>query len=384
MNDTHRVPVVCIADILPHNNADKLEIIRIDGYQCVVQKGTFKPGDLAVYIQPDSVVPQTEPFRFIWGPYAEPGPDETLIEVPERRRRITVRKFRGEYSEGLLLPITDFPEMKDVNVGDDAAELIGITHYDPDKWKEVAADCEPAPKKQQKWPRSLKGWFFYILYKLRFIRGGGIEGWEREYVDFSLPFYDISAYKNHTSAITPHEPVVATEKIHGSNARYVFMNGRMYVGSRTLWKSPKSRCIWRRALEQNPWIEQWCREHEGYTLYGEVVPTQKGFDYGCKKDEVKLFVFDIFGPDKRWLSMSEVMYLLDMKNLTIDRWVPFVCWDVPLDHALKFVDGQSLVPGAKHIREGIVIKPVKERTEPGLGRVILKVVSNKFLEADSR
>jgi hypothetical protein len=49
-----------------------------------------------------------------------------------------------------------------------------------------------------------------------------------------------------------------------------------------------------------------------------------------------------------------------------------------------FVDGQTAVPGAKGIREGIVIRPLKERHVRGLGRLILKVVSNSFLDKDSK
>src|ERR1700744_1340856 len=97
----HQANIVRIETIYPHPDPDttNLELIEIQGYQVVVRKGDFHIGDLAVYIQPDSVVPQTEPFRFIWEEHV--GLDGA---VPERRRRITVRKFRKEWSEGLLLP----------------------------------------------------------------------------------------------------------------------------------------------------------------------------------------------------------------------------------------------------------------------------------------
>src|SRR5271168_2482625 len=111
---SHQVNVIQIHEdmIRPHPDPDttSLELIDIGGYQVVVRKGQFKPGEgtLAVYIQPDSVVPQTEPFRFIWEEHV--GLDGT---VPEKRRRVTVRKFRKEWSEGLLLPVTDFDELVD-------------------------------------------------------------------------------------------------------------------------------------------------------------------------------------------------------------------------------------------------------------------------------
>ena len=43
-------------------------------------------------------------------------------------------------------------------------------------------------------------------------------------------------------------------------------------------------------------------------------------------------------------------------------------------------EGPSTVTGAKHVREGCVIRPVNERTDPEIGRVQLKIVSNGYLE----
>jgi len=45
---------------------------------------------------------------------------------------------------------------------------------------------------------------------------------------------------------------------------------------------------------------------------------------------------------------------------------------------LKFRSGQDAVKGA-NLREGIVIKPVTERSDPTLGRIILKSVSPEYL-----
>lgn len=416
----HQANVIRVSEILPHTNAETLEIVPIPpglAYQVVVKKGQFKVGDLAVYIQPDSVVPQTEPFRFIWEPYLvtpdkcqhtttdgkstvlESNAGQKLcircmadlpLEVPERRRRITVRKFRKEWSEGLLLPVSDFsgglqhePKLAYgwIKEGDDVSDLLGITHYDPDKGTEnTTGENMAAPRRR--FPRTFKGWFFFLLHKLGFKKAGQQA---TEEVSFNVPVYDVEAFKNYrNNSFILGEPVVVTEKIHGSNARFLFFDGRMYAGSRTLWKAAKSNCVWRKALAQNPWIEEWCRAHEGYTLYGEVTPTQKGFDYGCKEGEVKFFVFDILTPEGEWVewipSWPETFEML--QGLTI---VP-VLYTGPfdLDKITPIVDGPSTVPGAKHIREGAVIKPNHERQVRGLGRLQLKIVSNAFLEKDSK
>src|ERR1700679_1980653 len=89
----HQANIVTVREVLPHNNADNLEIIPVGEYQVVSRKGQFKVGDLAVYIQPDSVVPQTEPFSFIWQDHV--GIDGT---VPESRRRIKPKRLRQEWS----------------------------------------------------------------------------------------------------------------------------------------------------------------------------------------------------------------------------------------------------------------------------------------------
>lgn len=386
MNSTHRANVVRIEALLPHTNADNLELVHIGGYQCVVRKGSFKVGDLAVYVQPDSVVPQTEPFKFIWEGHA--GLDGT---VPERRRRITVKKLRKEYSEGLLMPISDFsgglvhePKMNYgwLKEGDDVAELLGITHYEPVEVGQMKGESGAAPKRR--YPRTLKGWFFWGLHKL----GVGVRPSSME-VSFDVPIYDVDAYKNFQGAFEPGELVVVTEKVHGSNARYMYLDGTMYAGSHRQWKHEKSGCVFRKVLEQQPWIEEWCRAHEGSTLYGEVVPTQKDFNYGCTGDQKKFLAFDIRHEDGTWAKP----WILQVENAggqsttyctTLGEQIQAVplIGAGPFDKEMvtKWVDGQSKVEGANHIREGVVINSVEPRYVRGLGRLQLKVVSNAYLE----
>lgn len=368
----HQVNIVRVPAARVHTNADSLELLDIGGYQVVVKKGQFKEGDLAVYIQPDSVVPQIEPFRFIWNDYV--GIDGA---VPERRRRITVRKFRKEWSEGLLLPLSDFRdsynpkfEPLDWKENEDISELLGITHYDPEILESTKGNTANAPRR--KYPKTLRGWFFFLLYKLGF-RTRQLT----EELALPLPVYDVDAYKNYVNIIEANEMVIATEKIHGSNARFVFFDGKMYAGSRTQWKAP-GNTVWHKALEQNPWIEKWCREWPGWALYGEVTPTQKGFNYGCENGEVKLFVFDIRTPDG-WGDYSLRFAYPEL------NWVPMIATTSLCKVVGEHMEtGPSLVPGTKHVREGMVVKPLEERHHHRLGRVQLKIVSNEFLEKDSK
>jgi len=347
-------------------------------YQYVGRLGEFKPGDLAVYIQPDSVVPERKEFSFIWEPNAYEG------GVPEKKRRIKARKFRGEWSEGLLLPLSAVvspSELFELSEGDDIAERLGVYHYNPPE-ELTGGENERGPSMRGVWPRSWKGWLFWLLRRIG-IDVNGRTGGENA-AGPHRPEYDVEAYKNFKDVFTPDEKVVVTEKIHGSNARYTFdevgfLGGmKMFVGSRRLWKSPKSKCIWRKALADHLWIEEWCRAHPGYTLYGEVVPTQKGYNYGCNGSETRFFVFDILKPDRQWADFKEIETLASEE--IAENWVPYI-YHGPFDAATvkSFADGPSTVSQAKHRREGVVVRTIEERVVHHLGRAQLKLVSNEFL-----
>ena len=398
----HRAPIVLLAASMfrPHPDPEttNLELIDVENYQVVVRKGQFKPGDLGVYIFPDSVVPETEAFAFIWEEYATQEYKDGVSdkpEVPEKRRRITVRKFRKEWSEGLLLPLSEFSieellidRYGKVNMtlpapGDDVSDILGITHYDPDAEKQsTKGETANAPKvKKRRYPRTLRGWFNFIWRRITFHPNRRDD--LTQDVSFHLPVYDVEAYKNYKDALQEGETVVMTEKIHGSNARFICLEGVIYVGSRNQWKAPGTGTVWHKALEQNPWIEEWLKKFPGHALYGEVTPTQAKFTYGCKPGEVKFFVFDIYTPEGTWVSEDDFL-AYDFQGLD-PRRVPFLYLGPFSQEKLEECStGPSKVPGASHIREGAVCKPVKERSARGLGRVLLKLVSNAFLEKDSK
>lgn len=375
----HQVNVIRIAEVKAHTNADKLEIIPIEGFQAVVAKGQFKVGDLAYYVPPDSIVLDHPDYAFLWGNATFEG------GTPIKKRRIGAKKLRGEWSEGLLMPMeTPTRLISGFDVGEDVSDFLGITHYDPPEPGEQVS-TEGLPKKLKGMPRTWRGWKQLIL---SWLRGERREG------GISLPVYDVDNFKKYQNTFVAGEQVIVTEKIHGSNARYCYkpgilgFEGKMYAGSRNLWKAPTSSCAWRRALKDNPWIEKWCRRNPGYALYGEITPTQKGFDYGSG-DKVKFFLFDIRTPGGWWADKDSSLYTAssipgvpsEAYQILPSHQVP-VLYKGPFDieKIRRLVDGKSTVPGANHIREGVVIKSVPERTVPHLGRAQLKLVSNAYLE----
>jgi hypothetical protein len=269
-----------------------------------------------------------------------------------------------------------------IEEGVDVSEILGITHYDPDAGKELGGDNEVFKKKRSKYPRSLRGWWYWLLHKLGIhTSGDNTHGFDNE-DGVDMPVYDVDAFKHYKNAFEPGELVEVTEKIHGSNARFVFRDGHMYAGSRTQWKAETANCIWRSVLKTQPWIQEWCEAHPGYGLYGEVTPTQgENFKYGS--DDPQFFVFDVRTLEGTWLgAYGKDLILLDQENVKLVPKLYEGPFDLDVIHGL--VEGKSTVTNANNIREGVVIRPVVERHVHGLGRLLLKVVSNTFLEKDGK
>ena len=318
MNSTHVAEVVSVV-LEAHPNADALSIVRVhSAYTVVVRTQDWVGVDKGVYIVPDSVVPDSEGFSFLNG-----------------KRRIKVKRLRGIISQGLLVPA---PEGS--NVGDDVSELIGISHYESPESASTGGEAERPPN----------------LYS---------------------PVYDIDTIRKYAHVFEGGEPVVCTEKIHGTSARYVFHDNRMYVGSKREWKRESLASAYWKALRRSPEIESFCTKHPELIVYGEVFGWIQDLRYGMKEGQVKFMAFDLYNHiECRWLDIGECDKFAGQVT-----WVPLVA-SIPfnLNKILSISEGISLVDNASHIREGIVVKPLKERIHPEIGRVCLKVVSDNYLE----
>ena len=162
---THEVKVIRIESILPHPNADALELTNVWGYQCVIRKGAHKVGQLMAYVEPDYKVNITRnEFRFL-----DDGKGKEW-------QRITMRRFRGEPSYGLLIPAPEGSVE-----GDNVMELLGVERYEP-----------PAPK------------------------GSGMaSGVQAKGPDITVPHYDLENFRKFHKLFNEDERVILTEKVHG-------------------------------------------------------------------------------------------------------------------------------------------------------------------------
>lgn len=352
---THKVEVVPVK-VRPHPNADRLEIADVYGYQCVVAKGEWKDGDLGAYVVPDSLVDRTRPeFSFL-------GSD-----------RVRVKKLRGVVSQGLLVKAPVWAA-----AGDDLADYYGVRRYEPP---------EPGPS------GTAKG--LYLGGEIAQAPAG------------VYPKYDVESWHRYKHLLTEGEPVVITEKLHGASARYVWLDGRLHCSSRTEWKKqfpnydhltvesltpkvgeekareivarlpdkPKTENLWWQAVRATPEVLIWLRDHHGLAAYGEVYGQVQDLKYGTAKGEVRFAAFDVLEQPGTWWDW-EHFWLAGPKPA-----VP-VLYRGPYreDVARLLADGTTAITGGDHVREGVVIRPVVERWSEEIGRVQLKLVSDRYLE----
>lgn len=114
-----------IYQIDPIEGADRIELAHVLGWQCVVNKGQFKPGDTGVYFEIDSFLPVRPAFEFL----RPSGYKKT--DVMGEGFRLRTMKFRGQISQGLLLPVSAFPEIPaDAGPGTDVTKLLSVRKWE--------------------------------------------------------------------------------------------------------------------------------------------------------------------------------------------------------------------------------------------------------------
>ena len=112
-----------VHDVTPIPGADRIELAHVLGWQCVVKKGQFKRGDLGIYFEIDSFLPVRDEFEFLRGSCFKDSP------ILGEGFRLRTQKFRGQISQGLLLPLDVFPEIP-AEIGTDLTEPLGIRKWE--------------------------------------------------------------------------------------------------------------------------------------------------------------------------------------------------------------------------------------------------------------
>ena len=123
-----------IDTITPIENADAIEAAHIGGWAVVVRKGEFAPGDKAVYFEIDSLLPEDQP---VFEDFMKRGVKTQTLENGKEVRGHVVNtvKLRGQISQGLVFPVSTFPELNENSTPEETQKIFqdvyGVVKYDP-------------------------------------------------------------------------------------------------------------------------------------------------------------------------------------------------------------------------------------------------------------
>lgn len=322
---THEARVIKVDNLEKHPNSDRLAMVQVGGYTTCVRSEDFAIGDQAVFIEPDTLVPVANPIFAFMADKAKDG-----------YARIKAMRLRGIQSFGLLVHAPS-----GVMVGDDVWEMMRLVHYDPPE------------------------------------RGGGgsvISGDTASPPSVPHVRYDMESLRKYNTAIQEGTMVEVSEKIHGCSSRYVWHDGQLHVGSHNRWVKEDDRrsTWWQIATQYN--LDKKLSNYPDSVFYGVIYGAVQDLHYGVPDGEVRWAIFDIMWKGE-WLAPYEVRAICDELDLPQVPELYRGRWNAD---ARALVDGPSTIPGANHIREGIVVKPLEPRTER-YGRVIGKLVSVDYL-----
>ena len=113
-----------IVYVEPIHDASAIELVHVLGWQCVIKKGEFAPGQFAVYCEIDSFLPIRPEFEFLRKTSYKKN------DVMGEGFRLKTIRLRGVLSQGLLLPLTLLPEGFEAVEGADVTDLLGIKKYE--------------------------------------------------------------------------------------------------------------------------------------------------------------------------------------------------------------------------------------------------------------
>lgn len=333
-----------VGDIFQIEGRDRIELAMIDGWSVIVKKDEFKTGDLCVYCEIDSVLPEKPEFEFL----------------RSKNFRIKTMKMAGVLSQGICFQMDILPDGEYAE-GQDVTAILGVTQYEATMDKDPESSAKTAKKpKYPKWLMRWK-WFRALVRK----KDGCKES--RGFPNF-ISKTDETRIQNAPFYLAMNEKWVLTEKCDGSSGSYALVKHmRLFktqyefmVCSRNLriYKNDGSN-YWKVAEKYK--IKEVLRDildktgYDWIAIQGEVIaPNIQGNKYRVKEPD--LYVFNLITPYGREGS-------LDGKNVLEQygmKWVPIVspCATLPstVSAMLEIAHGDSAL--GPTIREGLVCRTI--------------------------
>ena len=313
--------------INPIPDADSIECAVIGGWKVVTKKGEYQAGDLAVYCEIDSWIPNE------LAPFLSKGEPKEYNGIKGERLR-TVR-LRKQLSQGLLLPYSVVGTLW--GEGDDVSKFLNIQ-----KWE---APVNPQLAGQ------VKGNFPSRIPKTDQER---VQNLSKELEQYADQVFEV------------------TEKLEGSSMTCYMIDGEFGVCSRNMdLKRDENNTFWRVAIEQGIENKMRTLASDNYAIQGELIgPGIQGNIYNLNKHTFR--VFDIYDIDAGEYVFPETRHqIVEALGLTHVPLIGFLAIQANMDYLLETAEGKSLL-NDKQEREGLVYKAAQ-------GQFSFKAISNKYL-----
>jgi RNA ligase (TIGR02306 family) len=324
------VTVETITAITAIDGADAIERAKIRGWDVVVKKGEFRPGDRCVYFEIDAFLPlEDDRFAFL----ATRG--EKTVDG-RRGHVLRTAKLRGVYSQGLALPVELFPELADEPSGAVVGDRIGVAKYEPPVPAELAAAAVgPFPAA-------------------------------------FAPRTDAERVQNLTAVFDRLRTATrwtATEKIDGTSVTYINDDGTLRVASRNWELAPADTTQWRLAAE----LDLLAALEPGDAVQGEL------FGEGVQANPLGIRG-QRFAPFALW-RQRRLVTRADWPNALAVLAAPVLDLDLPghVEGCLAQADGLRSTINPDRRAEGIVWHSDGVLFDELDGRGCFKAISNSYL-----
>ena len=292
--------VVTIDEIKPIEGYDRVEYARTNGWWVIISKNdNLKVGDKCVYFEVDSKVNSE---------------DERFAFLEKRNYKIKTQKMCKVISQGLLMPISLFPELGEAEVNTDVTDILKVVYsveednarkkMDPNaKYRSMAARHQKIFK--QPWARWMmrREWGRRVM----FLFFGKKKDKPRAFPSF-VSKTDEERVENQPWRIGDGKKYLCTEKLDGTSCTYALeRKGKnkfeFYVCSRNVrQQDEKQECYhdhniyWDLAFKYD--IEKHLKEylelHKDYKwvcIQGEGVGSVQGNPLKLKEDDLYIFNF---------------------------------------------------------------------------------------------
>ena len=395
------VYVVRIDEIKPIEGKDRVECAVVGGWTVMVRKGQFKPGDLGIYFEIDSKVPEKEPFMFLEGKH---------FKIKTQKYKTPSGYF---WSQGLLMSAEDFGwklHNDTIFMGDGLddyviekdflTEKLGVTYADADDNKRKAKSADKYKLMAQRRPDIFKKkWAQWMMRrnwgkKVMFFFFGKKKDKKSQWPSW-VKKTDEERVQNMPWILQDKSEWFATEKIDGTSTTFTMKgHGRkreFYTCSRNVvFDKPDKNCYYETNV-YTEMCEKYNMEHvldclmtffenanhrnvEFVTIQGETYGEgiQKR-DYGLKGHDFMAFNLIVGFKDgevKRFNPSVMTIILTDYGIPCVPIVNEYFILPDTVDELLAIATDKSAIDGG--MREGLVF-----RSSDGVRS--FKAVSNEFL-----